>query len=114
MSEEETKEITYEPIGSQDFGAAEIFAQGAAALDLAAIFALERRDADGLIKVAREWTRMGAAVLEISDEDDSKKTPLRFGFRGEIAEEEESGEPESSESNGKDKLQAGRFRLRKH
>lgn len=113
MSEEEvSKEITYEPLGGQDFGAAEIFAQGAAALDLAAIFALERRDVDGLIKVAREWTRMGAAVLEISDEGDSKKTPIKFGFRGENAEEEENGK--SSESNGEDELQAGRFRLRKY
>lgn len=114
MSEEEVREVTYEPLGAGEFGAAEIFAQGAAALDLAAIFALERRDVDGLVKVAREWTRMGAAVLEISEEDDTKKTPLKFGFRGEIAEEEKDGEPEPSKSISQDKFQAGRFRLRKH
>jgi hypothetical protein len=112
MSEEEVREVTYEPLGASEFGAAEIFAQGAAALDLAAIFALERRDVDGLVKVAREWTRMGAAVLEISGDDDTKKTPLKFGFRGEIAEEEKNGEPGKSISE--DKFQAGRFRLRKH
>lgn len=114
MSEEEAKEITYEPLGGQEFGAAEIFAQGAAALDLAAIFALERRDVEGLVKVAREWTRMGAAVLEISEDADSNKKPFKFGFRGEIAEEEKDGESESGKSISEDKLQARRFRLRKH
>jgi len=114
MSEEETREVTYVPLDDKEFGAAEIFAQGAAALDLAAIFALERRDIEGLVKVAREWTRMGAAVLEISEDGDSKKTPLKFGFRGEMAEVEESGDSESSKSISEDKLQAGRFRLRKH
>lgn len=114
MSEEEVREVTYEPLGGGEFGAAEIFAQGAAALDLAAIFALERRDVEGLVKVAREWTRMGAAVLEISGDDDAKKTPLKFGFRGEIAEEEKDGESEPSKSISEDKLQTGRLRLRKH
>ncbi len=114
MSEEEPKEIGYTPLDEKEFGAAEIFAQGASALDLAAIFALERRDPEALIRVAREWTRLGAAILEISTDDDLKKTPLKFGFRGEEAEEESDGEPESSEGISKDELQARGFRLRKH
>lgn len=113
MSEEETREINYIPLDEKEFGAAEIFAQGASALDLAAIFALERRDSDALIRVAREWTRLGSAILEISTEDELKKTPLKFGFRGEEAEEND-GESESSESTSKDELQARGLRLRKH
>lgn len=111
MSEE--LEIGYTPLDDKEFGSAEIFAQGASALDLAAIFALERRDPDALIRVAREWTRLGAAILEIAAEDDLKKTPLKFGFRGEEAEDKD-GEPESSKSVSEDELQARGFRLRKH
>jgi hypothetical protein len=112
MSEDVT-EIGYTPLEDREFGAAEIFAQGASALDLAAIFALERRDPEALIRVAREWTRLGSAILEIAAEEDLKKTPLKFGFRGEEAEEKD-GEPESSKSAGENELQARGLRLRKH
>lgn len=113
MSEEEVQELTYEPL-SGEFGPAEIFAQGAAALDLAAVFAIERRDSALLIQVAREWTRMGAATAELSGEEQDKKNLNKFGFRSEVAEEEKDGESKSSKSDGEDELQARRIRLRKH
>jgi hypothetical protein len=112
---EEVQEITYIPL-SEEFGAEEMFAQGAAALDLAAIFALERKDFDGLIRVAREWTRMGAAISGIDIPEEGKKV-LKFGFNKESVEEENDGEA-NSKSDGKDDLQSkGRlysYRIRGH
>jgi hypothetical protein len=110
MSEEEVREITYTPL-SEEFGFEEMFTQGAAALDLAAIFALERKDVEGLILIAREWTRMGSAIsgIEIVPEEKNK---LKFGFNKETVEEEEIGES-TSKSDGEDDLQ-GKGRLRSY
>ena len=114
MSDEnEVQEITYMPLGTQRFGAEEMFAQGAAALDLAAIFALERKDIDGLVKVAQEWTRMAKVVSGVEALPEEKRLIMKFGFSQEIAEEEENGE-ESNKSDGENKLQSRRVRLRKY
>jgi hypothetical protein len=105
-SESEIEEITYAPLGGQEFGADEMFAQGAAALDLAAIFALDRKDFDGLIRVAREWTRMASVVSGIEAlPPESKREPLKFGFHKESAEEEENAENERK-SDGEDDVQS--------
>lgn len=111
--EDEVQEITYIPLGAQQFGAEEMFAQGAAALDLAAIFALERKDIDGLIKVAKEWTRMAKAVSGVEALPEEKRLMMKFGFSQEIAEEEKDGK-ESGKSDGKNKLKNRRIRLYKH
>jgi len=111
--EDEVQEITYAPIGTQEFGAEEMFSQGAAALDLAAIFALERKDIDGLVKVAREWTRMAKAVSGIEALPEEKRLTMKFGFSQEIAEEEKDGE-ESNKSDGENKLQSRGIRFRKY
>lgn len=113
MIEEEVQEITYTPLGDQVFGAEEMFAQGAAALDLAAIFSLERKDADGLVKVAEGWTKMVKALSTIESLPEEKRLTIKFGFSQEIAEEETNGE-ESSKSDGKNKLQSRGVRLHKH
>jgi hypothetical protein len=102
--EDEVQEITYVPLGGQQFGAEEMFAQGAAALDLAAIFALERKDTEGLINVAKEWTRMAKAVSGVEALPEEKRLTMKFGFSQEIAEEEKDGE-KPSKSNGENKLQ---------
>ena len=103
------QEITYIPL-SDEFGAEEMFAQGAAALDLAAIFALERKDFDGLTRVAREWTRMASAVAGIDAPEEGKKVMLKFGFSKEPVEEDKDGETDSK-SDGEDDLQSkGRLR----
>lgn len=108
---EEPQEISYEPLAEQEFGFEEMFAQGASALDLAAVLALERKDIESLIKVAREWTRMAKAVSSIETlPEDSKKTILKFGFNKE--EDVPSGNADSSD--GKDELQNRGLRLRKH
>lgn len=112
MNEDEdlVQEITYVPLGTHQFGAEEMFAQGAAALDLAAIFALERKDIDGLVKVAKEWTKMAKVVSGIEALPEEKRLTMKFGFSQEIAEEEENGE-KSSKSDGENKLQIRGFRL---
>src|SRR5688500_6931192 len=109
---DEVMEITYTPL-SEEFGAEEMFAQGAAALDLAAIFALKKEDSDGLIRVARECTRLGTAISGIEAlPEDGKKLVLKFGFSKENEEEEDDGE-DSSKSDGKNNLQ-GTGRLRSY
>lgn len=110
---DEVVEISYTPL-SDEFGAEEMFAQGAAALDLAAVFALENKDFDGLIRVAREWTRMGAAISGIEAlPEDSKKLVLKFGFSKESEEEEDNGET-PGKSYSKNEFQNRRARFRKH
>lgn len=109
---DEVVEISYTPL-SDEFGAEEMFAQGAAALDLAAVFALENKDFDGLIRVAREWTRMGTAISGIEAlPEDGKKLVLKFGFSKENEEEEDNGE-DPSKSDVKNNLQ-GKGRLRSY
>lgn len=105
MSEEEIQEITYVPLSAEEVGADEMFSQGASALDLAAIFAIERRDHESLTAIAREWIRMGKAIsgMEVVPED--KKTKLKFGFNKEV-EEEENGK-DGSKSDGEDDIQSG-------
>lgn len=104
---DEVVEITYTPL-SDEFGAEEMFAQGAAALDLAAVFALEIKDFDGLIRVAREWTRLGAAISGIEAlPEDGKKLVLKFGFSKESEEEEDDGK-DSSKGDVEDNLQGKR------
>ena len=113
---DEIQEISYTPL-PEEFGAEEMFAQGAAAIDLAAIFALERKDFDGLIRVAREWTRMGATISGVDAPEEGKKVVLKFGFSKEPVEEENDGETDSK-SDGKDDIQnKGRlysYRIRSH
>lgn len=88
----ETVEIGYNPLGdSEPFGMEEMFAQGAAALDLAAIFALERQDVDALISVGREWTRMAKAIGSLEVIDEEKRPKIKFGFGHYDEEEEQNG-----------------------
>lgn len=112
---DEVVEISYTPL-SDEFGAEEMFSQGAAALDLAAVFALENKDFDGLIRVAREWTRMGAAVSGIEAlPEDGKKLVLKFGFSKENEEEEDNGENPSKsdvENNIQSKRRLRSYRIR--
>ena len=110
MSEE--LELSYSPLGEQEFGAEEMFAQGAAALDMAAIFAIERRDSDGLIRVAREWTRMGSALSGI-EAPEEKKIIRNFGFSKEIVEEEKD-EPTDGKGDGEVEPKTRGIRLRKY
>jgi len=109
--EDEVVEITYIPLGNDPFGEKEMFAQGAAALDLAAIFALEQKDVAGLVAVAKAWTKLGQTVAGIEDLEEEKKVFLKFGF-GEDIEEEKNGEA-SSKGDGKDELQNRRIRFHK-
>lgn len=94
--EEEVVEIGYHPIGNQPFGMEEMFAQGAAALDLAAVIAHERQDVDALIRVGHEWTRMAKAISTVEVVEDEKRPVIEFGFGGGIhkKEEEENGRDE--------------------
>ncbi len=105
MSEEEVHEITYIPL-SGDIGPEDIFSQSAQALDLAALFAFERKDIEGMAKVAREWTRLGAALAGIEEvPEEQKKKIINFGFNKEIVEEEKDDKSDS-ESDGKDDIQS--------
>ncbi len=108
---EEVLEITYVPLGDEPFGEREMFAQGAAALDLAAIFALEQKDVAGLVSVAKAWTKMGQVVAGLEDTPEEKKVFLKFGF-GKDIEEDKDGET-TSKSAGENELQDRRLRLRK-
>lgn len=111
-TEDEVLEITYVPLGDEPFGEKEMFAQGAAALDLAAIFALEQKDVAGLVNVAKGWTKLGLALAGIEELTEEKKVLLKFGF-GKDIEEEKSGET-PSKGDSENELQNRRARLRKH
>lgn len=107
-------ELSYSPLGEQEeFGAEEMFAQGAAALDIAAIYAIERRDSEMLVKIAREWTRMGSAISGIEPQEEPKKVIHKFGFGKENVEEEDNGESDRK-SNDEDKPKTRGIRLRKY
>lgn len=109
MSEEEVTEITYTPL-SGEIELDDVFGQGAAALDLAAIFALDRKDVDGLVKIAREWTRLGSALAGIESLPEENKKKINFGFNKEIVEEEKDDKADS-ESDGQNDIQSeGRLR----
>lgn len=110
-TEDEVLEITYIPLGNEPFGEKEMFAQGAAALDLAAIFALEQKDVAGLVSVAKAWTKMGAVVAGMEDVAEEKKVFLKFGF-GKDIEEDKDGET-TSKSASENELQDRGIRLRK-
>lgn len=119
MSEEENTEetqevveITYIPLGDEPFGEKEMFAQGAAALDLAAIFALEQKDVAGLVNVAKGWTKLGLALAGIEELTEEKKVLLKFGF-GKDIEEENSGET-PNKGDSENELQNRRARLCKY
>lgn len=115
MSEEEPEvlEITYTPLGDEPFGEKEMFAQGAAALDLAAIFALEQKDVSGLVNVAKAWTKLGLALAGIEELTEEKSIKLKFGFSKESVEEEDNGET-PNKGDGENELQNRRIRFRKH
>lgn len=110
VDNEEILEISYTPIQGESFGVAEMFAQGASVLDLAAIFALENKDVDQLLRVAKGWTKLAATVASIEELPEEKKNIQKFGFGKENEEEEEIGET-NGKSNGKDNIQSkGRLR----
>lgn len=111
--EEEVLEISYTPIGDEAFGAAEMFAQGATALDLAAVLALEAKDYDALLKVASGWTKLARTVASIELEPEEPKKVQKFGFSKENEEEEKNGKPDDSDGGSKNDIQ-GRGRLRSY
>ncbi len=113
QEEQEVLEISYTPIGDEPFGAAEMFAQGATALDLAAVLALEAKDYDALLRVASGWTKLARTVAGIELEPEEPKKVQKFGFSKENEEEEKSGKPDDSDSGSKDNIQ-GRGRLRSY
>jgi hypothetical protein len=110
QEDQEVLEISYTPIGDEPFGAAEMFAQGATALDLAAVLALENKDYDALLKVASGWSKLARTIAGIELEPDEPKKVQKFGFSKEIEEEEDNGKTDSK-SDGKDDIQSqGRLR----
>lgn len=71
--------------------------QAANALDVAAKFAVESRDSDSLIRIAREWVEMSSRLAYDEDgPEDEEDEPIkirRFGFSlvSDTGEEEEDG-----------------------
>lgn len=69
--------------------------QAANALDVAAKFAVECRDSDTLVRIAREWVEMSGHLAYDDDEEDSDEPGSEerrsFGFSvvSDIGEEEE-------------------------
>lgn len=110
--EEEVVEIGYHPLGDEPFGMEEMFAQGAAALDLAAVIAHERQDVDALIRVGHEWTKMAEAISSVEVVDDAKKPVIRFGFGQEILEEEEENGRDDSKGISANNHQSWQLRKR--
>lgn len=110
QEEQEILEISYTPIGDEPFGAAEMFAQGATALDLAAVLALENKDYEALLRVASGWSKLARTIAGIELEPEEPKKVQKFGFSKETEEEEKSGETDRK-SDGKDDIQSqGRLR----
>ncbi|QRI46066.1 hypothetical protein SEA_WATERMOORE_73 [Streptomyces phage Watermoore] len=68
--------------------------QAANALDVAAKFAVESKDTDTLVRVAREWVEIsGRLVYDDEEEDDASEVreegrPFGFSVTSDIGEEE--------------------------
>lgn len=71
--------LEYTPFGDSVFGMEDMFAQGATALDIAAIVAIENRDVKSLIKIGAKYTAMAAAIARI-DVQPEEEIRLGFGF----------------------------------
>lgn len=114
MSEEdqEVVEISYTPIAGDDpFGVGEMLAQGASALDLAAVLALEKNDYKTLVRIGREWGKLAKVMAGIEIVPEENKKVQKFGFSKE--EEERDGKSDKDNSTGKDDIQS-RGRLRSY
>lgn len=109
----EAIEIGYNPLGDQPFGLEEMMAQSAAALDLAAVFAHDRKDIDSLIRVSEGWTKLAKVITSLEVDDIPKKTKIKFGFGPDVDEEEEEEDGEPTDSTGVSPRYSQNAKLRK-
>lgn len=71
---------SYIPFGESVFGMEDMFAQGAAALDMAAIMAIEAGDVEALIEIGGRWAAMAVEIARIKIPDDEEVIKVGFGF----------------------------------
>jgi len=92
-----SKALVYIPFGDSEFGMEEMFAQGAAALDIAAILAIRNGDVESLINVGSKYIDMANAINGI--EPHSQEIKLGFGFcmEGEIEDVRSDSECEDDD-----------------
>jgi hypothetical protein len=94
--------VKYTPIGDA-ISPESTFVQAAIALDVAAQFAVESRDIEGMNKTAELWIEMAKALMEIEDDESGPPTSREpVGFQQIIKTEEEDidsvDRPKSDES----------------
>ena len=114
--------VKYTPIGDA-ISPESTFVQAAIALDVAAQFAVESRDTEGMNRTAELWIEMAKALMDIDEETGPPTERERVGFRQPdiTTEEDEDGrridadEPDGSPSEGESRLHQkhGKFRISK-
>lgn len=80
MSKKNKKsKLTYIPFGDTEFGMEEMFAQGASALDIAAVIAIQNQDVKSLIKIGATYINMANSIAGI-EPGAREEIKLGFGF----------------------------------
>jgi len=80
MSKKKKKgKLVYIPFGDTEFGMEEMFAQGASALDIAAVLAIQNGDVKSLINIGSKYINMANAIAGIQP-NHNEDIKLGFGF----------------------------------
>jgi hypothetical protein len=74
------RHASYVPFGDSVFGMEDMFAQGAAALDMAAIMAIDAGDIGALMQIGAQWTEMATEIAKIKMPEDEDVVRVGFGF----------------------------------
>lgn len=98
------KKLKYTPI-NEIISIETVFVQAATALDLAAQYAEEIKDAGSLVAIAQVWVEMGASLIAASGEEEEEELDLtsknQLGFESESMEQIRKAKEEDDRTEDK-------------